>query len=480
MRTVERSNSSTRPRMSAIETLHSPTAKYVSFSIFVVAVFFLGGGSRGDIQSLVILRPLSILFIFYTFAMDAGNRIPRKSLPFWLLLMLAVIMIAQLLPLPFAAWSNLPGRAQIAQDDRILGIGEIWRTISLSPNRTLNSLFSLGVPIATFLLVGALGRIDPRRLLRPILAVAAISAIFGLLQILGPSGGRFYLYAITNPDNAVGLFSNRNHQAIFLASVLPLIAYVALRTDPKDRKRPLVLVGCVSAIVFAVPSILTTGSRAGIFLSIASLAISAVFWATVLMRSNRRRGAPAWNRKMQVMAIAGTIAVSGAALSYVVLRSTAFERLFPEQVSSELRVQILPYLASLLWKYFPVGSGFGTFELAYKSIEPFALLGPLYLNQAHDDLLQFIIEGGLPAALLLAAFMCWFVVRGWQHARGFFFKSNTASPLPEVGIFASTSLAIVLAGSLGDYPLRVPSMMLYAALLCALIESRAAGQKSAS
>jgi O-antigen ligase len=296
------------------------------------------------------------------------------------------------------------------------------------------------------------------------------------LQILGPSGGRFYLYAITNPDDAVGLFANRNHQAIFLASVLPLITYVALRADAKDRKRPIVLAGCVAGMVFIIPSILTTGSRNGVLLSIASSAITAVLWSSHQTMVNRRREAEP-RRRLIALGIGATIVGGSLAMAYIVYRSTAFERLLSEQVGGELRVQLLPYLTRLLGAYFPVGSGFGTFELAYKSIEPLSLLEPRYLNQAHNDLLQFIIEGGLPAALLLAAFLCWFLARGWQHAREFFVEGGAAKAEVEIGIFAWASLAIMLAGSLGDYPFRVPSMMLYAALLCMLIGPPAVARK---
>jgi O-antigen ligase len=290
------------------------------------------------------------------------------------------------------------------------------------------------------------------------------------LQILGPSGGHFYLYAITNPDDAVGLFSNRNHQAIFLASTLPLIAYVALRASPKDPKRPLVLGGCIAAILFAVPSILTTGSRNGVVLTLVSLAFAAVLWSARLVLSNDRNNSTR-DRKALVMAIAAAFVAGGAALAYMVLRSVAFSRLFSEQLDGELRVQLLPHLFGLVAKYFPAGSGFGTFELAYKSIEPVALLEPHYLNEAHNDLLQFAIEGGLPGILLLVVFMGWFLTLGWRHARGYFSKISAAKPKVEIGIFAWASLAIVLAGSLGDYPLRVPLVMLYAAVLCTLIGS---------
>ena len=159
--------------------------------------------------------------------------------------------------------------------------------------------------------------------------------------------------------------------------------------------------------------------------------------------------------------------IGALGLAYVASRSLAFERLFTEQLDSELRVRLFPQLWRMVWDYFPVGTGYGTFELAYKVSEPMEFLDLQYLNQAHNDLLQFLIEGGVAGALLLV-FGLWFVLRGWRAGARFISQSKARGSIG-VAPFAWISLAILLLGSLGDYPLRTPSIMLYAAVLCTLL-----------
>ena len=452
---------------SARSRIQSPVARYGAYCALVALAFLFGGGARGDIQSLVWLRPAAILLGGFALIATPTPAGPLGT-PFRLLIAFSIVIIAQLIPLPHGVWTGLPGRDFVAANDRLIGLGDLWRPITLSPNRTINSLFALSLPFAAFLLVRAQGPMWPKRLLLPILGFGALSAVLGLLQILGPSGSPLYFYRITNADAAVGLFSNRNHHAIFLASLLPLIAYVALTTQARASGRLVVLAACLGGAIFSVPLILATGSRAGALLAILALVSTGILWAARAVLADRAKGRGLGRRK-RALVVGGAVALIGAlGLAYVASRSLAFERLFTEQLDSELRVRLFPQLWRMVWDYFPVGTGYGTFELAYKVSEPMEFLDLQYLNQAHNDLLQFLIEGGVAGAALLLVFGLWFVLRGWRAGARFISQSKARGSIG-VAPFAWISLAILLLGSLGDYPLRTPSIMLYAAVLCTLL-----------
>jgi O-antigen ligase len=162
------------------------------------------------------------------------------------------------------------------------------------------------------------------------------------------------------------------------------------------------------------------------------------------------------------------------AATYLASRSVAFERLFAENFDADLRLRALPQLWKMAQVYFPFGTGFGAFELAYKVIEPFELLRTTYLNQAHNDALQVVIEGGLPALLVVAAFLGWFVLSGWRALRRL--RGPHAGREVALAPFAWASLAILVGGCIGDYPLRTPSLMAFAALLCCLIAAPVEGR----
>jgi O-antigen ligase len=102
--------------------------------------------------------------------------------------------------------------------------------------------------------------------------------------------------------------------------------------------------------------------------------------------------------------------------------------------------------------YFPAGTGIGTFDQVFRSVERLDHLSPLYLNQAHNEYLQVLLEAGLPGALLLATTLLWYAIAAMlAWTRG--------DLLAKTG---SIVLGIYLLHSIVDYPLRTLS---HAALL---------------
>lgn len=140
------------------------------------------------------------------------------------------------------------------------------------------------------------------------------------------------------------------------------------------------------------------------------------------------------------------------ALSIFFSRSLAFDRLLGGNGFDELRTHLLPTLFAMAGDYFPWGSGLGSFEYAYRIYEPQELLNPSYLNHAHNDWLQFLIEGGAFAALIGATALIWFLskliktLRNWRVSR---YTKYAA-------LMSGFVMVCFLTGSIGDYPLRTP------------------------
>ena len=196
--------------------------------IFVCLTFAMGGGARADIQSLIILQPLAV--IFCGLALLTLKRVHVESHEF-LLLMAALIFALvglHLIPLPSFVWQLLPGRTIIAEIDRTVGLGEVWRPISMVPSATWSAFYSLFIPLAALLLGVQLSREQKFALVKILLSVGLLSGLWGLLQIAGDRDGPLYLYRITNNGTAVGLFSNRNHNAIFLTSLFRCLPFLRL------------------------------------------------------------------------------------------------------------------------------------------------------------------------------------------------------------------------------------------------------------
>jgi len=457
-------------RRSIAEFMRAERTRFGALVLFLVLVFLMGGGSRPDIQSLVLLRPLAILAAAYALTVAKPDQLRSVRAPLALLLALLGIMIAQMVPLPPGLWAALPGRDIYSETVAAAEVADRWRPISLSPSRTMNSIFSLSVPIAAVLLFA----IQEQRYWRPmivaLLSLAVLSSLWGLLQLVGSSTGPLYLYRVTNAGLPVGLFANRNHQAVVLAAFIPIIAYLALsaRSAPGERR-----LGSAAwfAVLLLVPTVLMTGSRAGLM----ALALALAALAPVFYFSRRERGSGRGldaSRARVGWIIAGALAFIGVTATAAMWlgRTLAVERMMGEDALEDLRAKLVSTLTEMIATYFPVGSGFGSFDPVYDRFEPTSTLSDQYLNNAHSDWPQLLIEGGLPAGLLLLLFLVWL---GRHAVRTITQSARDASSSVTLRLAAISFIVVQGAGSIVDYPLRVPSVMAVFAILCALLSASA-------
>ena len=131
-------------------------------------------------------------------------------------------------------------------------------------------------------------------------------------------------------------------------------------------------------------------------------------------------------------------------------RNTALSRLLASDVAGDARLAFLPQMREMALEFLPFGSGLGSFETVFHIYEPAGTLSSRYLNEAHNDYLQIIIEGGVPAVVIVIAGLLW--------------AARSIASLIRSGRKADVNLAIFIAGSyliwgaasFVDYPLRTP------------------------
>jgi O-Antigen ligase len=456
--------------------LYGPDFGFYVFVTFLVIVFFTGGGSRDDIQSLVLLRPLAVLFCAYALTAKATGQWRGRSAPLYIAGALLALMLLQLMPLPPSIWIALPGRQIFADIANIAGIEQPWRPLTLSPSKTLNSLFSLTVPIAAMMLYLNLDRDYRKRAIPVIIILCSVTAMWAIFQIIGPAQGPLYTYRITNPGAGVGLFANRNHQAVVLASTIVMLGWYAGSLKPNAKQTALKFYISVVTILVFVPLIFITGSRAGLILMVPGLIIALIliYYGEYFARGAPKRRSSGLSKfhllsDRRVILVTGIAVTLGIAFSSIFLsRSPAFDRLFSSNDVEELRIQLLPILFKMHNEYLPWGSGFGSFEHVYKIYEPFELLDPSYLNNAHNDWLQYSIEGGVPALVIGLFSFAWFGTRLWILLKNWRSFNSTIAR----GLMSFTILLFLLAASVGDYPLRVPIIMaIFGVIVCIFNDS---------
>jgi len=430
----------------------------------------LGGGTRGGFLSDTILELFAIpaflvaLSSLFTLPWTESKRPAEWAL--MLCLAIAIVPLLQLVPLPPWLWTRLPNREAMAGVFDLLGRELPWFPVSVAPSATWLSALSLLPPLAIFLGVIQLSYGERRLMSLILLGVGILGAFVGLLQVAqGPSSPlRFFAY--TNVNEAVGFFANRNHFAS-LTYVLLLYAAawatdVAFTTGSWTDRRSIqtksiaTLTASLLILVILIAAEAISRSRAGL-----GLTIVAIFGVFALSLTDRRRAAGVTPVRLL---LGSTIVAIVLVVQFVLYR--ILER-FDDSLQ-DARVGIAHNTIAAANAYLPFGSGVGTFVSAYPNFEsPQDAIPNVYINHAHNDFLELTLENGAVGVILVAVFAIWFFMGSEKIWR------RPAENIRAVDVLlaraATIAIALIIAHSFFDYPLRTGAMMAVFAFSCALL-----------
>ena len=414
----------------------------------------LGGASREHTLRLAIveLAALPLLVI-------GAGRLIRADL--WrqhrfalaLLAALVAIPLIQLIPLPPAVWTGLPGRGEMVLALELAGLQPGWAPLSLTPDLTMSSALALIPPAAVFLFVLSASYALSSRLIRVYLIAAVVGVLLGAAQ-LASGGERLYPWETTSAGSVTGFFANRNHLATLLLVCLPFAAVfgaATLRHRSDDRRLALWFGALFMGLV--VIGLAAIRSRAGVIL-FGPAAIASLLAAWIA--AGRGRPGPA------LLGMAGALAAAIGAVAIFAL-PPILER-FDVQGAPEGRFEGWPIVSAAAESHLPLGSGIGSFDAVFRSVEPLEQLDPTFFNHAHNEYLETWLEAGWPGAVLILAFLVWYGRRLWSAWR--------AGPSRERDLqrAASVGLLVMLAHSTVDYPLRTATLACLFALCAAILE----------
>ncbi len=435
------------------------------FAVFATLVFLMGGGSRYDISSIAPLRAITALLLALAIWLQTRESVQLAKWPVLILALLAAWMTIQLIPLPFDMWTSLSDRQTIADIEAAIGLSGTARPLTLSPLRTANSLASLVVPVTAFLLIALLDDKGMKRACTLVIAAGVISALLGIAQVGVRGADQLYFYAITNPDSAVGLFSNRNHNALFMNIALAFGFFRVVDLFHKGEKAPMAIYATIQFVL--VTGILVNGSRFGFFLLLANLLGFGLF---MMWRFRKRQSG-----KSQAVILVSAVALFAGLLSVFANaeRLPALDRYFANEVAQDQRVEALPTVIEMASDHFPYGLGFGAFEQGFRINEPTEILSSRYFNHAHNDWLQLVVEGGLPAVLIVGFA---FIMLAKKAVPQLLHSDGSRADGSSVWLGVIT-IGMIAAHSIVDYPLRTPSIMLVGALAVCLVIRTAAQSK---
>ncbi len=441
--------------------------KAVFLGILALALL-LGGSGRGDVVSLVLLRPLAALALAYGLVQLRGAQRTGFALPIMAFTALIALAVIQLIPLPPGLWAALPGRESLVAGQEAAGLALGWQPISVAPMATVNAIGAFIVPLAVLVLFAVCDDQTRKQAVLLVCAFMLLSAGMAALQSIAPGASILYFYASTNEGEPVGLFANRNHQAVMLAAIIPFILALGERFGEENGPH-FFWIGRIAALILVGFAVMT-GSRSGSVLAVAVFAIAAPLFAEARIAASGRV-ANLRKVRLAILGMAAAFLVAVAAL-FMLGGGAAFERLAEKDSFADLRFQILPDVLAMISNSVPLGWGFGSFPEVYEIYERREMIQPAYINHAHNDWLEVISDGGIAAALIMLVLGVWAMRAAWANIR------QLLRPRGDEGrmrFAAFAGLAILLAASVFDYPLRTPAASVSFVLFLGILAAQRGG-----
>jgi O-antigen ligase len=275
-------------------------------------------------------------------------------------------------------------------------------------------------------------------------------AVFAIFQSVSASGKLYWLRTPGSGGWIFGPYVNHNHYAGLMEMLIP-IPLVAALSEMMRRERK---AWALAAAAVMATTIFLSGSRGGMVAFLAQMAILGLF--LVGRKKNR----------LTILALTG-FAVLAIVLMVWLGGSELEERLISirgetsTEISGGTRVAIVrdgvKMFAARPW----LGWGLGTFSDAYPQYRSFYT--NLFVNQAHNDYLQLLVEMGV----LGFANMLWFLIAAGYRAGkklGHWMSNINGA----VTLATLLGCAGILVHSLVDFNLQVPANAAWFYVLCML------------
>ena len=436
-------------------------ACWAVLAVLVFAVAFGGGGSKYGLANLV---PQIAALVALSFHRRAFFRF-WGSAPFALrgLIVASLILpVIHLLPLPSGIWAGLPGRDLVAQSFELAG-GKEWSSLSVAPMRTLLALTALITPLAVISMGWSVPRDGLVWIGWFVVGLGLANFAIGVPQVLS-NGATGLLYPENPmPGTLFGSFANRNSTGLFLVGALTLATIL----PPLARFGKAALMVRIFACVLLVLAIILTRSRTAIVLGLIPVGILAARF--ILSQLSRRDlfkfGA---NRNALVLAIPAallTLAIGGMLLTSPGRLGDALDRFDRTEDARSYIWEDAVYSAD---RYWPAGSGMGTFDDVFQVDESLENMTLRRAGRAHNDYIEVTIEAGLPGLLLVAG---WLVLLFWLSWRA------RSSPERWIAWSGALILLAIALQSITDYPLRNLSLLTLASYALLLLARFGAFQK---
>lgn len=393
-----------------------------------------------------------------------------------------VAALLQLLPLPQALLAALSPAADPfarASDPAASGV---WRPLSIYPVATIRSLLMLAALLVFFLgLLKAFSRYSAVQVGKTLVVLGVVLAVVGIVQ-KAMFGGDVYtgmrIYGFWRPRYSLvtpfGPFVNKNHYAGWMAMAIPLTlgimgsALATARYVRADARSQMLWFSTREGgqfLLFGFSALLMTAAA---FMTLSRSGIGALLVTVPLISILATAGHASRRIRVAITSVLVLLLLGGAVWAG---SSATLTRLAEGSETLGFRLAIWRD-ALTMFRDFPVtGTGLNTFgaaTLVYQTANRH-----MHFQEAHNEYLQLLAEGGLLLAIPIVTAMAAFV---WAVVRRF--RSSEDPEVYWLRVGAVGGLVAIALQSLLEFSLQMPgNAALFVALLAiALHTSRSASR----
>jgi O-antigen ligase len=282
-------------------------------------------------------------------------------------------------------------------------------------------------------------------------AYGGLIAIFAILQGMAPNGKIYWIFGLQQGGFIYGPYVNHNHYAGLMEMLLPFP--LVLAATPMTNGNRKIIAGAVAALMAA--SIFLSGSRGGMLAFVVQVLVLGV-----LMLGKRNSG---WQ---QPLMLGGFVALVIVFLLWMggnelTRRLASIHSEAREEISGGVRITIDRDCLRMFLRRPFFGYGLGTFPIVYPQFRSFYSM--FFVNQAHNDYLQLLVETGL-AGFSIAI---WFLIMVFRRAAGKLanWTENATGALTAAALLGCVG---ILVHSFLDFNLQIPANAAFFYVMCAI------------
>jgi O-antigen ligase len=322
----------------------------------------------------------------------------------------------------------------------LLIISQLVFRLTAYPHDTVSlALLYLAYGMLCFLAAQTLLRGSQARSLALIFSLyGAALASFALLQGISSNGKLYWIRQPRMGGWIYGPYVNHNHYAGLIEMLVPIPLVLSLTRLASARTRT----AAAAAAAVMVGTIFLSGSRGGMLAIVAELVILSV----LLVKQKRGLRTAVGIGVFLTIVVALLIWVGGGELS----RRIATVGMSHSEISNDVRFNINRDGLHMFLKKPVLGWGLGTFPVVYPQFRTFYT--NFFVNQAHNDYLQLLVEMGLLGFGTMLWFLLTLYSRAIKKIRNWTSEISGATTLA-----CMLGLSGILVHSVFDFNLQIPA-----------------------